>query len=166
MQFITEREVVKARPIHSPTIDKRLSAAESMVGGWDEKTVGFLVESIGCYAELISYERNAWSFAVRIPDMEYLSAKAFRSSRAALRALTLWVGENILEKMPYSTKHLSEMKISELIEFVERQAAIEAQNLDQGDIDPARTESWANTLALLRVIKTRGVPPSLEDPAR
>jgi hypothetical protein len=95
-------------------------------------------------------------FAVPIPDMEYLSATAFRSSHAALQALAVWVGENILERRPVSTKHLSEMKISELIEFAERHAALEAQNPDQGGIDPPRTASWADTLALLRVMKQRG----------
>jgi hypothetical protein len=56
---------------------------------------------------------------------------------------------------------ISKMKISELIAFAETQAQIEKEN--SPDIDPDRDGSWAATLALLRLIKERGVPDFLKD---
>jgi hypothetical protein len=56
---------------------------------------------------------------------------------------------------------ISKMKISELIAFAETQAQIEKEN--PPDFDPDRNGSWAATLALLRLIKERGVPDFLKD---
>jgi hypothetical protein len=58
----------------------------------------------------------------------------------------------------------SKMKISELIEFAEEQAEKERQTPSLIEADsPERHASWAATLEVLRAMKKRGVPESLED---
>lgn len=54
------------------------------------------------------------------------------------------------------------MKISHLIAFAEEQAEKEHQNLTT-DADAERGASWTDTLGLLKIIRERGVPESLQD---
>ncbi len=56
----------------------------------------------------------------------------------------------------------SQMKITELIRFAEEQARKEQDNLAPL-LDPDRDASWAATLAVLREMKSRGVPAELAD---
>jgi hypothetical protein len=61
-------------------------------------------------------------------------------------------------------KHFRKMTFTELLDFAEEQERMEAKTSDS-DADPReRNASWAETAEILRTVKKRGVPPTLQDP--